>query len=127
MFNHSNLHKTTSCWITDIHIESRLYHDVFVWFLCCSDDINNTKINENLQNKQLRDINMDFNSTLNESVNFTDVSFNETEQKERYYSQLFGMDLSMPEWEALLTILALGLVIIITIVGKYDYLNIFIG
>ena len=67
---------------------------------------------------------MALNSTLNESVNLTNNSVNETEQEVRYYSPLFGMDLSMPEWEALLTILALGLVIIITIVGKYDYWNI---
>ena len=36
-----------------------------------------------------------------------------------HYSPLFGMCISMPEWEALLTIIALGLVIIITIVGKF--------
>ena len=35
-----------------------------------------------------------------------------------FYSSLFGMCISMPEWEAVLTIVALGLVIIITIVGK---------
>ena len=63
---------------------------------------------------------MDLNSTLNESVNLTNSSFNDTEQEVRYYSPLFRMDLAMPEWEALLTMLALGLVIIITIVGKYD-------
>ena len=67
---------------------------------------------------------MDFNSTLNESVNLTNSSFNKPQEEVRYYSPLFGMDLSMPEWEALLTILALGLVIIITIVGKYDYLHV---
>ena len=33
---------------------------------------------------------------------------------------MLEMDLAMPEWEALITILALGLVIIITIVGKND-------
>ena len=67
---------------------------------------------------------MDLNSTSNESVNLTNSSFNKTQEEVRYYSPLFGMDLSMPEWEALLTILALGLVIIITIVGKYDYLHV---
>ena len=66
---------------------------------------------------------MDLNSSLNENEILTNSSLNETEKELRYYSPLFGMDLSMPEWEALLTILALGLVIIITIVGKYDYVN----
>ena len=41
-----------------------------------------------------------------------------------FYSPIFGMCISMPEWEALLTIVALGLVIIITIVGKYVYRNV---
>ena len=67
---------------------------------------------------------MDLNSTSNESVNLTNSSFNKPLEEVRYYSPLFGMDLSMPEWEALLTILALGLVIIITIVGKYVYLHV---
>ena len=61
---------------------------------------------------------MDLNSTMNKSVIATNGSFNASEEGERYYSPLFGIDLSMPEWEALLTILALGLVIIITIIGK---------
>ena len=61
---------------------------------------------------------MDLNETMNTSVISTNGSFNASEEGERYYSPLFGIDLSMPEWEALLTILALGLVIIITIIGK---------
>ena len=55
---------------------------------------------------------------MNGSVVSMNGSFNASEEEERYYSPLFGIDLSMPEWEALLTILALGLVIIITIIGK---------
>ena len=35
------------------------------------------------------------------------------------FSPLFGMELAMPEWEAITTIVALGTVIIITIIGKY--------
>ena len=41
-------------------------------------------------------------------------------EEQRFYSPMLEMDLAMPEWEALITILALGLVIIITIVGKND-------
>ena len=41
-------------------------------------------------------------------------------EEQRFYSPMLGMELAMPEWEALITILALGLVIIITIVGKND-------
>ena len=43
---------------------------------------------------------------------------NDSEEEQRFYSPMLEMDLAMPEWEALITILALGLVIIITIVGK---------
>ena len=61
---------------------------------------------------------------MNISVISTNGSFNASEEGERHYSPLFGIDLSMPEWEALLTILALGLVIIITIIGKnQNFLN----
>ena len=45
---------------------------------------------------------------------------NDSEGEQRFYSPMLEMDLAMPEWEALITILALGLVIIITIVGKND-------
>ena len=45
---------------------------------------------------------------------------NDSEEGQRFYSPMLEMDLAMPEWEALITILALGLVIIITIVGKND-------
>ena len=45
---------------------------------------------------------------------------NDSEEEQRFYSPMLEMDLAMPEWEALITILALGLVIIITIVGKND-------
>ena len=45
---------------------------------------------------------------------------NDSEGGQRVYSLMLEMDLAMPEWEALITILALGLVIIITIVGKND-------
>ena len=45
---------------------------------------------------------------------------NDSEEGQRFYSPILEMDLAMPEWEALITILALGLVIIITIVGKND-------
>ena len=68
---------------------------------------------------------MDLNLTMNGNATSTNdshgilVPFSENEEQERYYSSLFGMELSMPEWEAVLTILALGLVIIITIVGKH--------
>lgn len=64
---------------------------------------------------------MDSNWTMSgnaTSLNSSNGTFSESAEQERYYSPLFGMELSMPEWEALVTILALGLVIIITIVGK---------
>ena len=48
---------------------------------------------------------------------------NDSEEEQRFYSPMLEMDLAMPEWEALITILALGLVIIITIVGKNDVLK----
>ena len=35
-----------------------------------------------------------------------------------FYSPLFGMELSMPEWEAIITIISLGTVITTTIIGK---------
>ena len=46
--------------------------------------------------------------------------FKNDSEEQRFYSPMLGMELAMPEWEALITILALGLVIIITIVGKND-------
>ena len=42
----------------------------------------------------------------------------ENQTSEFIYSQLFGTELAMPEWEALVTILFLSMVIIITIVGN---------
>ena len=41
---------------------------------------------------------------------FSDDSF--------FYSDLFGTELAMPEWEALVTIISLTLVIIVTVVGN---------
>ena len=35
-----------------------------------------------------------------------------------YYSELFGTEIAMPEWEALVTIISLTLVIIVTVIGN---------
>ena len=40
-------------------------------------------------------------------------------EEEEFYSPLFGMKLAMPEWEAIITIVAMGTVIVTTIIGKY--------
>ena len=55
---------------------------------------------------------------INRSMDNITTLKNESEENQRFYSPMLGMELAMPEWEALITILALGLVIIITIVGK---------
>ena len=71
---------------------------------------------------------MTLNLTLDDSLFDTEnrTSTNDSnslgpdgDSEERYYSPLFGMEISMPEWEALMTIVALGLVIIITIIGEF--------
>ena len=59
---------------------------------------------------------MNGNATSTNGSNGTLVPFNKSEEKERYYSPLFGMELSMPEWEALLPILALGLFLPTTVI-----------
>ena len=58
---------------------------------------------------------LEINRTMDNVTRFKNES-----DEQRFYSPMLGMELAMPEWEALITILALGLVIIITIVGKND-------
>ena len=58
---------------------------------------------------------LEINRTMDNVTRFKNDS-----EEQRFYSPMLGMELAMPEWEALITILALGLVIIITIVGKND-------
>ena len=49
-------------------------------------------------------------------VSFVIAASNSSE--EFFFSDLFGMELAMPEWEALLTIISLILIIIITVIGN---------
>ena len=71
---------------------------------------------------------MFWKTSLDENATNANDSYSSMENQEceeSFYSPLFGMCISMPEWEALLTIIALGLVIIITIVGEFMHKHIF--
>ena len=48
----------------------------------------------------------------------TTNNITESDNATNFYSPLFDMELSMPEWEAIVTIISLGTVIITTIIGK---------
>ena len=58
-------------------------------------------------------------SIMDENSTITNDSNSLIQNENGFYSTLFGMDLAMPEWEALITIIALGLVIFTTIVGGF--------
>ena len=62
---------------------------------------------------------MEVISNLNEFGSLTTASSKNSGNGSEKFSPLFGMELAMPEWEAITTIVALGTVIVTTIIGKY--------
>ena len=64
--------------------------------------------------------NLDSNMSGNYGVQYSNDSNGMvgSGEEEGFYSPLFGMKLAIPEWEAIMTIVALGTVIVTTIIGK---------
>ena len=62
---------------------------------------------------------IDMNSSImaNSSNGSTSVNATVEEEPELFHSTILNMELSMPEWEAIITIVSMGMVIITTIIG----------
>ena len=62
---------------------------------------------------------IDRNSSIMANSSNSSTSVNRTEEgdAELFHSTILNMALSMPEWEAIITIVSMGMVIITTIIG----------